>query len=224
VILLMMTFVVPQVTSFLLSNSGELPFATRALIATSEFFADYWWLILGLPALAVGIAAYLAKASDRFATWLDAAKLKLPVLGPVHQKLALARFAHFFGLTFQSGIDILTCLDTGSRVVGNRVLAAALSLARKDVQAGSTLSVALKATGQFPHLVVRMFKIGEESGNLNDALGNVSYFYDREVDDSVQRMIGMIEPALTIAIGAVVLWVVVAVIGPLYDSISTVGI
>lgn len=223
VMALMMGMVVPQVTSFLMSTSGELPFMTRALIATSDVVAAYWWLILGLPLLAVVAASVAARRSEDVAFRLDALKFRIPALGPVLKKLALARFAHFVALTFQAGVDILGCLETGRRVVGNQVLAQALQAARRDVQAGSSLSAALKATGQFPHLVVRMFRIGEESGKLNEALQNIGYFYDREVDNSVQRLIGMIEPALTLVVGAIVLWVVVGVIGPIYDSIGALG-
>jgi type IV pilus assembly protein PilC len=164
-----------------------------------------------------------ARRSEDVAFRLDDLKFRIPALGPVLKKLALARFAHFVALTFQAGVDILGCLETGRRVVGNQVLAQALQAARRDVQAGSSLSAALKATGQFPHLVVRMFRIGEESGKLNEALQNIGYFYDREVDNSVQRLIGMIEPALTLVVGAIVLWVVVGVIGPIYDSIGALG-
>ena len=223
VVFMMMTFVVPQVAQFLLSTSGVLPLTTRALIATSNVFADYWWLILALPICTIGIVSFMVRISDGFAYWLDAMKFRIPGIGPVLKKLALARFAHFFGLTFQNGINILSCIDTGQRVVGNKVLADALRRARQNVQGGSSLSAALNQTGQFPHLVVRMFKIGEDSGKLNEALENIGYFYDREVDNSVQQMIGRIEPALTVAIGGLVLWVVVGVLGPTYDSIGAVG-
>jgi type IV pilus assembly protein PilC len=221
---LMMVFVVPQVASFLISTTGELPFMTRALIWTSDFIATYWWVILGLPAVAVLALQIAAHRSPRAARRLDAAMFRIPVVGVVLQKLALARFAHFFALTFRSGIDILDCLKTGEGVVGNHALAHALQSARLDIQAGSSLSNALNATGQFPHLVVRMFRIGEETGKLDEALENIGYFYDREVDNAVQRMIGMIEPGLTLVIGAVVLWVVVGVIGPIYDSIGSLGL
>ncbi len=223
VLILMMAFVVPEVTSFLLSTSGELPIATRALIGVSEFFVHFWWLVAAVPVLGSVIIGIALHASDSFAYWFDAMKFRIPVLGPVLRKLALARFAHFFGLTFQSGIDVLSCIDTGRRVVGNRLLSESLRVARQDVQCGMSLSASLKATGQFPQLVVRMFKIGEDSGKLNEALENVRYFYDREADNSVQKMIAVIEPVLTILVGLIVLWVVVGVMGPIYDSIGASG-
>ncbi len=223
VIFMMMVFVVPQVSEFLISTSGELPFMTRALIATSNFFAAYWWVVLALPVIGFLIVTFMLRFFDGFSYWFDAMKFRIPGVGPVLKKLALARFAHFFALTFQSGIDVLNCIDTGRRVVANKMLAESLKMARQNVQSGSSLSASLESTGQFPHLVVRMFKIGEESGKLNDALENIGYFYDREVDNAVTSMISSIEPALTIAIGAVVLWVVLGVLGPIYDNFGNMG-
>ena len=224
VVFMMMIFVVPQVTEFLISTMGELPLVTRALIATSAFFSAYWWLLIALPLATFFGVRTAIRVSEAAAYRFDAFKLAMPGAGPVLKKIALSRFAHFFSLTFKSGIDILSCIDTGQRVVANRVLAEALRTARRNVQGGSSLSAALEATGQFPHLVVRMFKVGEDSGKLNEALENIGYFYDREVDNSVQAMIGMMEPALTVMIGAIVLWVVIGVMGPIYDSFGTLGI
>jgi len=223
VVFMMMVFVVPQVTEFLISNTGELPIVTKALIATSDFVQNYWWMIIAIPVALIAGLRLLIRVSDAAAYQFDALKLRLPGIGPVIKKIALSRFSHFFSLTFQSGIDILNCIETGQRVVANRALAESLRIARENVQGGSSLSAALESSGQFPHLVVRMFKIGEDSGNLNEALENIGYFYDREVDNAVQTMIGMMEPALTVMIGGIVLWVVVGVMGPIYDSFGNLG-
>lgn len=223
VVLMMMLFVVPQVTEFLISTTGELPLVTKALIGTSNFVQSYWWVVVSAPVLLVVIAKLALRYSEAAAYQFDALKLRLPAVGPVLKKIALSRFSHFFSLTFQSGIDILSCIETGQRVVANRALAESLRIARENVQGGSSLSAALESTGQFPHLVVRMFKVGEDSGKLGEALDNIGYFYDREVDNSVQTMIGMMEPALTVLIGGIVLWVVVGVMGPIYDSFGNLG-
>lgn len=224
VVFMMMIFVVPQVTEFLISTTGELPLVTKALIGTSDFFGDYWWLLISLPVAVVLLARLAVRFSEAAAYQWDALKLSIPGIGPVLKKIALSRFAHFFSLTFRSGIDILSCIDTGQRVVSNRLLAESLRTARQNVQGGASLSAALESTGQFPHLVVRMFKVGEDSGKLNDSLENIGYFYDREVDNSVQSMIGMMEPGLTVLIGAIVLWVVVGIMGPIYDSFGKLGV
>jgi len=223
VVLMMMLFVVPQVTEFLISTTGELPLVTKALIGTSDFVQSYWWLVVSAPVLLVVIVKLALRYSEAAAYQFDALKLQMPAVGPVLKKIALSRFSHFFSLTFQSGIDILSCIETGQRVVANRALAESLRIARENVQGGSSLSAALESTGQFPHLVVRMFKVGEDSGKLGEALDNIGYFYDREVDNSVQTMIGMMEPALTVLIGGIVLWVVVGVMGPIYDSFGNLG-
>jgi len=223
VVFMMMIFVVPQVAEFLISTQGELPLVTKALIGTSDFFGNYWWILIITPISLFLAARAAVKMSESAAYQWDSVKLQVPGIGPVLKKIALSRFSHFFSLTFKSGIDILSCIDTGQRVVANRVLAEALRNARQSVQGGSTLSAALESTGQFPHLVVRMFKVGEDSGKLNDALENIGYFYDREVDNSVQSMIGMMEPTLTVMIGSIVLWVVVGIMGPIYDSFGNLG-
>lgn len=223
VVFMMMVFVVPQVAEFLVSNQGELPLVTKALIGTSDFFAAYWWVVIAVPVVTFLILRALVRMSEAVAYQWDSLKLRIPGIGPVLKKIALSRFAHFFSLTFKSGIDILSCIDTGQRVVANRLLAESLRTARQNVQGGAALSAALESTGQFPHLVVRMFKVGEDSGKLNDALENIGYFYDREVDNSVQSMIGLMEPTLTVLIGSIVLWVVIGIMGPIYDSFGTLG-
>src|SRR5262249_45466681 len=137
--------------------------------------------------------------------------------------ISLSRFAHFFATMFQSGLPILNCLDTAQQVVGNMVLASSLSSVRTAVQQGTPLSTGLRDTGEFPSLVIRMVRIGEDSGNLGDTLENVTDFYDRDVSESVDAMVGMLEPGLTLFAGLMMGWIVVAVIGPIYDSLGKMG-
>jgi type IV pilus assembly protein PilC len=121
---------------------------------------------------------------------------------------------------FKSGIDILDSLEGASRVMGNRVLKETITTVKRSVSEGTSLTASLRISNQFPMLVIRMFKVGEESGNLNDALENVNFFYNREVNDAVDSMVGMIQPALTIVMGILIFWVIAAVFGPLYESFS----
>ncbi len=220
VMTVMMLFVVPQISEFLLSQGFDLPIHTRALIATSEAFVNYWYLIFGLPVFLfmLGVVAY--RTSESFAYAIDKMMLRFPLIGKIIVKANLARFTHFFTVTFVSGIDILDCLETAKDVVGNRVLKEAINDVRQNVADGNSLTLALTATGRFPNLVLRMFKVGEESGNMEQALKNVNYFYDREVNDSVEAIVGVIQPALTLLMGLLLLWITAAVFGPLYDSFS----
>jgi type IV pilus assembly protein PilC len=221
--LFMMLLVVPQVVSFLVSSGQTLPPVTRALIATSEFVQDFWWLIIGGPVAAVILLKIGARYSEDVAYRLDFYTLRLPKVGELIRKLALARFAHFFATMFQSGVPILTCLDTARKVVNNRCLSRSLATVRSGVEDGNPLSIGLRNTGEFPSLVVRLVKIGEDSGNLGETLNNVTDFYDRDVDQSVDAMVGMIEPALTGFAGIMMAWIVIAVVGPIYDSLGKMG-
>ncbi|HIJ38713.1 MAG TPA: type II secretion system F family protein [Rhodospirillaceae bacterium] len=219
----MMIGVVPQVVSFLASNGQALPIITLALIATSNFVQDFWWAIIAVPVITFVTIKILGKTSEKIAYQLDFFLLRVPVVGELSRKISLSRFAHFFATMFQSGVPILTCLETAQKVVGNRCLSGSLETVRAGVQDGNALSMGLRNTGEFPSLVVRMVKIGEESGNLGETLNNVTDFYDRDVNESVDALVGMIEPVLTMFSGVMMAWVVVAVIGPIYDSLSKMG-
>ena len=219
----MLAGVVPQVVDFLAANNAQLPVWTVALIATSAFVQEFWPLLLALPPAAFVAIRILVKRSPGFAFRFDGVLLGLPVAGQVVRKLALARFAQIFAVMFQSGIDILTCLAAGQRVIGNRVLGEALALAGRQVQAGSSLSAALTATGEFPTRITRMVKIGEDTGNLAETLGQVAEIYDRDVDAAIEVMIGLLEPGLTAVLGLVMAWIALAVFGPIYDNLGQIG-
>ena len=219
----MMTTVVPQVTSFLAANGQKLPLITTALIATSQFVQSFWWVIVATPISSVVGLTVLARSSQDVAYRVDYLKLRLPMFGPVLRKVALSRFAHFFATMFQSGVPILDCLGTAQKVVGNLVLASSLATVRTQVQEGNSLSSGLKDTGEFPTLVLRMVKIGEDSGNLGETLENVTEFYDRDVNETVDGMVGSIEPVLTLFAGLLMGWIVAAVIGPIYSGMGKMG-
>jgi type IV pilus assembly protein PilC len=136
----------------------------------------------------------------------------------------MARFTHFFSVLFNSGIDILEALQSAKNVVGNRVLQESIELMARSVSDGMSLTSSMRMSNQFPNLVVRMFKIGEESGNMTEALENINFFYDREVNDAVESVVGIIQPALTIVMGVLIFWVIAAVFGPLYQSFSKMNI
>ncbi|MEQ9448702.1 MAG: type II secretion system F family protein, partial [Rhodospirillaceae bacterium] len=190
-IMFMMGFVVPGIVEFLQSNNTELPPITIALIATSNFVQAYWWIVLLTPIAVVGglFAASAASDTARFA--LSCLALRVPVFGELISKLAISRFAHFFAVMFQSGVPILQCLETAQRVVTNRCLEESMKTIRQQVQNGEPLSQAMRSSGQFPSLVCRMVKIGEDSGNLGGVMDNVTGFYDKDVDEAIDSMIGM---------------------------------
>jgi type IV pilus assembly protein PilC len=220
IISMMMLFVVPKLSNFLISQSLDLPFSTRALIATSHAFQNYWYLIFGIPIIALIVIKVFIKTSDSFAYLIDNFKLMIPVIGTTIHKIEMARFCRFFAITFKSGIGVLDCLEIASGVVNNRLIKESIITASRSVYDGNSLTVSLRIAGQFPNLVLRMFKVGEDSGRLDEALETVNFFYDKEVNDSVENMIGMVQPVLTMFLGAILAWVCIAVFGPLYGSFS----
>lgn len=222
VITIMMMFVVPQLSEFLKNQGFDLPFHTRALIWFSEMFSNYWYLIFGIPIIITIIIIILYRSSEEIAYHIDAIILKMPFFGTNIKKIDLARFSQFFAVTFTSGIDILECLRTAQNVVGNRVIREAIQYVRRSVSEGNSLTASLKISNQFPSLVIRMFKVGEESGEMESALRNINFFYEREVNDSVESTVELIQPALTIILGGILFWITAAVFGPLYQSFSKI--
>ncbi len=220
IVSLMMLFVIPKLTEFLLSQNFELPIATKALIATSHAFKDYWYLILGTPVAIYLLITTLIRTMESAAYISDRVKLAMPVLGPTIRKTEMAKFCRFFAITFRSGIGILECLDIGASIISNRIIRESIFVARRSVAEGNTLNGSFRITQQFPDLVLRMFKVGENSGNLDSSLETVNFFYDKEVNEAVEGMIGVIQPALTVIMGLIMLWISMAVFGPLYGSFS----
>jgi type IV pilus assembly protein PilC len=220
IIALMMLFVIPKLSGFLTAQNFELPFYTKALIATSDFFKNYWYLVFSAPFVITFGVKILARTSDNFAYNIDNLKIKIPYIGQTIKKIEMARFCHFFAIMYKSGIGILDCLDVASNVINNKVIRENVGVVKKSISEGNSLTESLRMSNQFPNLVIRMFKVGEESGNLDVTLENINFFYDREVEDSVSNMVGIIQPALTIIMGGIMMWVSIAVFGPLYNSFS----
>jgi len=219
---IMMVVVIPKLSDFLLKQNFDLPFYTQALIDFSGFFKAYWHLMLVLPILAVIANKIMYKVNDSYAYFIDRLVLFLPFVGTTMVKIDVARFSQFFLITFKSGIDVIDCFEIVQRVVHNRVMKKTITEISQDVSDGNAISNALKASGRFPNLVIRMFEVGERTGNMADSLENVKFFYDKEVNDSVEAMVGIIQPALTLIMGGLLLWISLSVFGPLYSSFSTI--
>lgn len=220
VISILMVFVVPKLIKFILDQGFEVPIHTKALIATSSAFQNHWYIIFGIPFGLFTFLMTLYRTNEKFAYFMDGLILKLPVIGQAIRKINLARFTHFFAVMFKSGIDIPDALLASRKVVANRVISESVELVHRGIVEGNSLTTSLRMSNQFPNLVIRMFKVGEDSGNMNDALENIKFFYDREVNDSVDSMVGLIQPTLTLFMGALIFWVIAAVFGPLYASFS----
>ena len=220
----LMSYLVPQMVSFLRNMGQELPWNTKLLIAISNAFVNYWWLVIGMPILLVVALGTVIKSNPLARYRFDMLKLNFPVTGPILHKIIMARFARYFALMYQTGIPILDAIKICENIVGNRVVADALSRAHAQINAGDSMSESFRNAGLFPTLVVRMIKVGENTGALDKSLLNISYFYDRDVNDSMQKMLKMIEPALTVVLGAILAFIMFSVLGPVYDSFSKLKI
>ena len=223
-VVFLMIYVVPQMVSFLRNMGQDLPLNTQILIAMSNAFVSYWWLILGLPVAAVAALAATIRTNPAARYRFDMFKLNIPVTGPILHKIIMARFARYFALMYQTGIPILDAIKICENIVGNRVVADALTRVHTQINAGDAMSESFRNAGLFPQLVVRMIKVGESTGALDKSLLNISYFYDRDVNDSMQKMLKMIEPALTVLLGGILAFIMFSVLGPVYDSFSKLKI
>lgn len=221
-VVIMMGHVVPQIVGFIANLDQELPFYTVALIKTSEFFQAYWWAIIGVPIFLFIFVKVMSKLSDGFAYNVDKLLLVSPLSGDIIRKIAIARYAQTFGALFASGIDVISALRSARETVSNKVILEALEEVEQAVKTGSPISEAFNNSGEFPSLVVRMLKIGEESGNLTHVLDQVAEFYTKDVDEAIDGLIAMIEPGLTGILGIMILWIAAGVFGPIYSSFENI--
>lgn len=219
-VVFLMIYLVPQMVSFLRNMGQELPLQTKILIFISNAFVHYWWLILSAPLLLAVVAALAIKQSPKMRYRYDYLKLHMPVTGDILQKIILARFARYFALMYQTGIPILDAIKTCEDIVANRVVSDALNRAQQQINAGDSMSESFHNAGLFPPLVVRMIKVGESTGKLDKSLLKIAYFYDRDVNESIEKMLKLLEPAMTIILGAILAFIMFSVLGPVYDSFS----
>ena len=223
VIFFLMIYLVPQLTLFIKNMGGTLPLHTRALIGLSSFLVHDWMYVLTVPPVFVFLFLYWARVDPamrfRFHGW----KLRVWLVGPILRKIILARFASFFAMMYASGITIMDALIIAEGVVNNEVIADALRRVRVSIADGNGVAVSFERVRLFPVLVVRMLRVGENTGALDVSLRNVSYFYERDVRESIARLQTLVEPIMTVILGLILGWVMLSVLGPIYDIISKIG-
>lgn len=220
VIIFLLTYLVPQVTGLLKTMNVEMPVQTKILIFLSRMITTYWPVLLIVPVVLAAGIAFTIRTNPRAAYLWDYAKLRLPVIGPILQKIILARFANFFALMYESGITILDALKTSEEIAGNKYVANGLMRAGQQVSAGQSLTESFHDLGLLPALVLRMLRVGETTGALDVALRNVNYFYTREVRESVDKALRLLEPTLTMGLGLVMAFIMWSVLSPVYDILG----
>ncbi len=222
VVMFMMIFVVPDIMGAIVGLGGEIPIETRALMATSDFLVNYWYLVIATPFVIFFVLRYLYKTSSKARFRLDGLLLKLPIVGPVNEKIKISRFTRYFSLMFASGITVLDAINLSKGVLSNTVLEDGIERAWQQISEGSSISEAFKNIGIFPPLIVRMLRVGESSGQMDKSLDNVSYFFDRDINDSIEKLEPVLQTAMMATIGIIVMWLALSVLGPIYDTISTI--
>jgi type IV pilus assembly protein PilC len=219
----LMVFLVPQLASTLKTLSGgNLPMETKILIAISDFVRKFWYLILGVPIGSVVTLVLLARTNREFQRQLDAFSLRAPIMGPIRTKIVMARFTTFFAMMYQSGIGVLDCIQISEKIVGSPVVESGLKRIGREITEGTGITQAFQNARLFPPLVLRMLKVGESTGALDDALLNVSYFYNRDVKEAIGKLQEMVQPVLTMLLGGIFVAIIATIFNPLYDVISKV--
>lgn len=219
----LMIYLVPKLIPFIKEMGGEVPAHTLLLIAVSDFCINYWWLIISLPFALIFLIKNAANKDPKFRFALDQFKLKLPIFGAISLKIKLARFASYMALLYSSGITVLRALEICKGLVGNVVLADAIDSVSKTIAEGKGISESFSRISIFPPLVVRMVRIGENTGQLDEALMNVSYYYNREVKEAIDKIEPAISPILTVVMGVMLGWIMLSVLGPVWDAVTKVG-
>ncbi|MCX7830983.1 MAG: type II secretion system F family protein, partial [Acidobacteria bacterium] len=193
----------------------------RVVIAISNFLGAWWWLIgLTIAVIIVALRTYYATPNGRYN--LDKAMLKLPVLGIVLKKIAVARFCRTLGTLVSSGVPILEGLEITAKTSGNAVVEEAIMKTRKAVEEGKTIVEPLQATGLFPGMVTQMIGVGESTGALDAMLSKVADFYEDEVDEAIANLMSLLEPLIIVFLGTTVGGIVIAMYMPLFTLIQQI--
>ena len=220
---ILLIFVIPQFETVFKNFGADLPAFTQMLVTVSRFMVKYWWLVFGiLIGTIVGIMM-LYKRSDKFAHLVGRGMLKLPVIGDILRKSAIARFARTLGVTFRAGVPLVEALDSVANATGSVVYNDAVKRIREDVAVGHQLQLAIRQTNLFPNMVVQMIAIGEEAGALDKMLFKIADFYEEEVNNAVDALSSLLEPFIMIIIGLIVGSMVVGMYLPIFKLGSVVG-
>nr|MDP2192278.1 type II secretion system F family protein [Rhodoferax sp.] len=218
----LMIYLVPQLLGFIQNIGGTVPLQTRVLVAFSGFLVNFWYVLPLAVALVWAALIAVVRLSPDAKLWLDSAKLRAPIIGPILKKIILLRFATSFRMMYRSGISVLDALTLCENLSPNTAYRQAINGAAQNISHGQKISEAFASSTLFPPLVLRMLRIGETSGGLDQAFQNINYFYTREIKDAIDKLQALIQPALTLVLGGMIIWILSAVMLPIYDVISKV--
>ncbi len=220
---ILLIFVVPQFAEIFAGFGAELPAFTLFVLGISDLMQQYWWLVLiGLFAFSYVVKKAYAN-NLKFRTWADGRIIKLPVIGDILNKAAVARYARTLSTTFAAGVPLIEALESAAGASGNEVYKNAILFIREEVSSGNQMYLAMKQTGQFPEMVVQMVSIGEESGALDSMLAKVANIYEQEVDDAVDGLTALLEPLIMAVLGVIIGGLIIAMYLPIFQLGGIVG-
>ncbi len=218
----MLIFIIPTFAKMFTDFGGELPLPTKIVLGASDLLMHFWWV--GILAIIGGFVAFQRYyATENGQRQIDGLVIKMPVLGDVLLKGAVARFTRTLGTLIASGVPILSGLEITARTAGNKVIAEAIMSARASIREGETVSAPLKSSGVFPPMVTQMIGVGEQTGALDEMLRKIAVFYEAEVDTAVDTLTSIIEPVMIVVMGGIVGGMVVAMYLPMFKLISVVA-
>jgi type IV pilus assembly protein PilC len=216
------SFVLPRFAQIFEKTNAPLPILTRALLSASAFCTSYWYLLLG-GTVALVLVPKLWRKTQRGRLQIDRVKLGIPLIGGLVRKVALSRFSHTFSSLHKAGVGTADALLMVEKSVGNSVIARAIRTARERVISGERIADSLEKSGEFSPLVIRMISVGEETGKLDEVLGKVSMYYDREVPRTIKKLFAVLEPVMVLMMGTMVAVVAISMLLPLYQMIALVS-
>lgn len=212
----MLTFVIPRLSGLFSTMGGNLPMPTRILMSVSAIFQQKWFWVAAVALLAVAVAVAKTRASQLKILWSHLS-LRLPVVRGFALKAELARFSRTLELLIKSGIPILRAIEITAPVLGNTVLRAHLVVTHGQVAGGASFGKSLKDAGVFPLFMTNLLSVGEESGRLDDTLGEIANFYERETDEAIKVMTSLLEPLMILVMGLIVGFIVIAMLLPMFE-------
>lgn len=213
---ILMIFVIPQFQEMFSNFGADLPALTTIVINMSKWFQEFWWLLFGVIIGTVVGIIQLKKHSMRFAHFLDRISLKIPIIGEILEKSAIARFARTLATMFAAGTPLVEAMTSVAGACGNIVFYDATMKMRDEIATGTQLQVSMRDTNLFPNMVVQMVAIGEESGALDSMLGKVADWYEQEVDDAVDALTSLLEPLIMAVLGVIIGGLVIAMYLPIF--------
>lgn len=222
VVTVIMLFVIPEFKNVFTGFGADLPAPTLIVMAMSDFFVDYWYVVFGALFAAITAIGFMYKRSSAMQIAVDRAVLKFPVIGDIVRKATVARWARTLSTMFAAGVPLVEALDSVGGASGNHVYLTATRQIQNEVSTGTSLTIAMQNTDVFPTMVVQMTSIGEESGQLDSMLGKVADFFEQEVDDAVGALSQLLEPLIMVFLGVVIGGLIVAMYLPIFKLGSIV--